>query len=206
MRYLLISILVTLFSGCKVATVKNYIETEVTTGEIHNPYFSNTAIDYVYKANIMIYGNTISGIFIVKKLAEKKHRMVFTSQFGSTFFDIEFVDNTYIIRTIAPELNKKMILNILLQDLSLLIKENDRSEGQYHNKNFNVLKSQSEKQSNYYFYNQSDVQLQKIVHTTRTKEKFEIHFKKISEDTIAEEVVISHNNIKLTIELNRLNK
>ncbi|RKN06210.1 hypothetical protein D7035_21060, partial [Aquimarina sp. AD1] len=90
MRYLLISILCISVFSCKVATVENFTESEVKSGDqVVNPYFSSETIDYVYKSDISVYGNEFSGILILKKIAPQKHRIVFTSQFGSTFFDIE---------------------------------------------------------------------------------------------------------------------
>ncbi|GAA3508328.1 hypothetical protein GCM10022393_19140 [Aquimarina addita] len=187
-----------------MATVKNFDTIALSSDTIHNPYFSNMDMDYVYKATIEIYGNRISGIFVVKKLGEKQHRIVCTSQFGSTFFNIEFIDGGHIIHSIAPELNKKMILDILLQDLSLLIKEEDTPEEGYTNDHFYVLKNQVEKRSNFYFYRKSDTLLQKIMHTSKVKEKFEIQFEAISEAKVAEKVTITHQGIKLAILLNRL--
>ncbi|RKN04684.1 hypothetical protein D7036_11945, partial [Aquimarina sp. BL5] len=162
MRYLLISILIISVFGCKVATVDNFTESEVKSNDVvQNAYFSNANIDYVYKADIAVYGNEFSGILILKKVTPKKHRIVFTSQFGSTFFDIEFEKNQYKINSIVEQLDRKIILNTLIRDFSLLIKERGTVEGKYYDDTYNVLKNVRDKRSNYYFYNQSDMRLQK---------------------------------------------
>jgi len=207
MRYLLISILIISVFGCKVATVENFTESEVKSNDVvQNPYFSNANIDYVYKADIAVYGNEFSGILILKKVTPKKHRIVFTSQFGSTFFDIEFEKNQYKINSIVKQLDRKIILNTLIRDFSLLIKERGTVEGKYYDDTYNVLKNVRDKRSNYYFYNQSDMRLHKIVHTTKRKEKFIILFNDVSKDLIAENIRIDHKNIKLNIDLNFLKK
>ncbi|MDH7446734.1 hypothetical protein [Aquimarina sp. 2201CG14-23] len=206
MRYLLISILLVV-SGCKVSTVKNFTESEdVLQDVVYNPYFANSEIDYVYKADIAIYGNEFSGILILKKIKAKKHRMVFTSQFGSTFFDIEFDNGTHKINSVIEQLNRKIILNTLIRDFSLLVKEEGIVAEKYFNDTFNVLKNIKDKRNNYYFYNQSDSKLNKIVNASKTKEKFIILFKDISEDQVANNIHIDHKNIKLKIELNFLKK
>ncbi|WP_298538825.1 hypothetical protein [uncultured Aquimarina sp.] len=207
MRYLLISILIVSVLGCKVTTVDDFTESKVETNDmVQNPYFSNPDIDYVYKADIKVYGNEFSGILILKKVALQKHRIVFTSQFGSTFFDIEFEKGQYRINSIVDQLNRKIILNTLIRDFALLIKEKGTVEEKYYDDAYNVLKNESDKRSNYYFYNQSDLRLYKIVHTTKSKEKFMIFFKDISKDLIARNISIDHKNIKLNIDLNFLKK
>ncbi|WP_299219028.1 hypothetical protein [uncultured Aquimarina sp.] len=207
MRYLLISILIVSVFGCKVATVDNFMESEVETNDmVKNPYFSNLDIDYVYKADIEVYGNEFSGILILKKITPYKHRIVFTSQFGSTFFDIEFEKDEYKINSIVDQLNRRIILNTLIRDFSLLIKEKGTVEEKYYDTTYNVLKNERDKRSNYYFYNQSNLRLHKIIHATKRKEKFMILFKDVSKDLIAKNIRIDHKNIKLNIELNFLKK
>jgi len=207
MRYLLISTLFFSMLGCKVATVDNYSESEVKAEDaVKNPYFANSAIDYVYKADIAVYGNEFSGILILKKTGIQKHRIVFTSQFGSTFFDLEFENGEHKVNSIVEQLNRKIILNTLVRDFSLLIREKGTVAESYYNDRYNVLENQKNKRSNYYFYNQSDLSLHKIVHATKRQEKFMIFFKDVSEDQVAKNIRIDHKNIKLNIELNLLKK
>ncbi|WP_108803129.1 hypothetical protein [Aquimarina sp. Aq107] len=207
MRYLLISILCISVFGCKVATVENFIESEVKSeDQVVNPYFSSTTIDYVYKSDISVYGNEFSGILILKKIAPQKHRIVFTSQFGSTFFDIEIDSESYKIHSIIEQLDRKIILNTLIKDFTLLVKEKDIAVERYYNDTYNVLKNEKGKYSNYYFYNLSDQKLDKIVNTTKRKEKVIILFNDIVEGHLAKNIYIDHKNIKLNIELNFLKK
>jgi len=207
MRYLFISILVVLFSGCKVATVENYIKSEVQQQElILNTYFSDAQVDYVYKADIAVYGNEFSGILILKKIAPEKHRMVFTSQFGSTFFDIELYKDSHKINTIVKQLDRKIILNTLIRDFSLLVAEKGIVTEKYYDDTYSVLKNKTKKRNNYYFYTQSDQRLNRIIHTTRRNEKFSILFNDVSMNNISKQVQINHNTIKLNIKLNLLKK
>ncbi len=207
MRYLLISMVCILFLGCKVTTVKNYSKSDITTTAVaKNLYFANSAIDYVYKTNVEVYGTNFSGILIIKKTALETHRMVFTSQFGSTFFDIELGKESYKINTIVKQLDRKIILNTLIRDFSLLVKEIAPVVEKYYNQEYEVLKNKQNTYSNYYFYEKKDVRLHKIVQTTRSKEKFDIIFNDITDDEIAKKITIDHKNIKLKIELNALRK
>ena len=72
-------------SSCASNVVKGYTPITLEKKSIEIPYFSNSEIDYVYKANISVYGNELTGIFIAKKINETTHRVVFTTEFGNTF-------------------------------------------------------------------------------------------------------------------------
>ncbi|WP_299901609.1 hypothetical protein [uncultured Aquimarina sp.] len=205
MRYLYISILLLSFYSCKVTTVKDYIESDVKESDtFENLYFASSSIDYVYKADIKVYGNEFSGILIIKKISEDKHRIVFTSQFGSTFFDIELENDSFKINSVVEQLNRKIILNTLIRDFSLVVDENGPVIGKYYNDSYNVLKNRNGKRSNYYFYRISDKRLDKIVQATKMKEKVIVSFNKVSNDQVAKNIKIDHKNIKLNIQLNFL--
>ena len=85
MPFLRISILLALvLSSCSTLNVvQEYTPIAVTKNTYDVPYFSSTDVDYVYKANIAVYGNELSGIFIAKKINETTHRVVFTTEFGN---------------------------------------------------------------------------------------------------------------------------
>ncbi len=206
MKYLFISsLLICLLSGCKLSLVNPNTKTAVTHQEIKNPYFSNPEFDYVYKTNIDLYTHSFSGILIVKKIGKTTHRLLFTSQFGNTLFDIEFYSNGYKVNSIIKELNRKIILNTLISDFSVLLRERFTNYESYSTNTSKVLKTEEDKRINYYFYNPSDSKLLKIKNTTLYKEKFEILFDKTKED-FAEEIAINHFTIKLKIKLNLLKK
>ena len=65
--FLLINFFLVLFlSSCASNVVKGYTPITLEKKIITVPYFSNSETDYVYKANISVYGNELSGIFIAK--------------------------------------------------------------------------------------------------------------------------------------------
>src|SRR5690554_3214811 len=57
------------------------------------PYFNTLEKEYLYNAKIDIFGNELSGILVVKKLAEGRKRLALLSEFGNTILDFEFVNN-----------------------------------------------------------------------------------------------------------------
>ncbi len=123
MRFLPISILFLLITSCSLQTTKNLIVKEVSHIEVDNPYFSNTYIDYIYKAKIDIYGRKFGGILIIKKIDENSHRLIFTTEFGNKLFDYLFENDTVINNFVIEELDKKFIVNTLQNDFKLLVSQ-----------------------------------------------------------------------------------
>jgi hypothetical protein len=76
-HFLIISLFLILVS-CATNNVAKDLKPVVLEKTVYSaPYFSNPEIDYVYKTNITVYGNELSGIFIAKKINATTHRVVF---------------------------------------------------------------------------------------------------------------------------------
>ena len=89
-------------TSCATYTLEKDLKLVTLEKSIYNaPYFSNSETDYVYKANITVYGNELSGIFIVKKINETTHRAVFTTEFGNKLLDFEVSDTNFKINFIV---------------------------------------------------------------------------------------------------------
>ncbi len=205
-RFLAISLLATVvLTSCSLKTTEGLRQVPFTKIEVENPYFSNAEIDYVYKAKIEVYGKNFGGILIIKKIAAESHRVVFTTEFGSKLFDFQFEDDTFTKNFVIEDLDKKFIINILKDDFKLLVNEKAKILEVYESENQRIYKTHNDERFNFYFINAGTGQLQKIVNTSKTKEKMEIDF--ISSDgKIADTIAIKHSNIKLTIDLEKFKK
>lgn len=205
-RFLAISLLsLVVLSSCSLKTTEGLRQVAFTKIEVENPYFSNPEIDYVYKAKIEVYGKNFGGILIVKKIGPDNHRIVFTTEFGSKLFDFEFKDDTFSKHYVVEDLDKKFIVNILKDDFKLLVNEKAKIIAVYESENQIIYKTQREDKFNFYFLEDKSEGLEKIINTSKTKEKVEIDF--ISSDgKTAETIAIKHNNIKLTIDLEKFKK
>jgi len=205
MRYLLISLLLLLVSSCALQTTKDLITTDISKEFVLNPYFSNPEKDYIYKAKIDVYGNKFGGIVIIKKLSDRKHRVVFTTEFGTKLFDFLYDGDSFTRNYVVDGLDKKMIINTLQKDFKLLISENNRTQNQYKSVKFNVYQIKDAKRYNFYFFNKKSKELEKIISTSKCKEKVAILFKN-TEDQSASNITINHSNIKLIITLKKFKK
>ncbi|SHG49998.1 hypothetical protein [Flavobacterium defluvii] len=183
------------------SVTKNYTPKKLDKTSYTVPYFSDSKTDYVYKTNISVYGNELSGIFIAKKINDTTHRIVFTTEFGNKLMDFEISENDFKVNSIVSELDRKILINTLKEDFRLLLKKEYLIQKQFENESSDIYKSADGKRDNYIFTSKKDQKLEKIIHASKTKEKFTLFFN--SENNIfAEKIQIIHQNIKLKIELN----
>jgi hypothetical protein len=194
-------LIVTSCSSLNVVKGYNSVALEKNTFDV--PYFSNSELDYVYKANITIYGNELSGIFIAKKINDSTHRVVFTTEFGNKLLDFEISETDFKVNSIVEELDRKILINTLKTDFRLLLKNSYMIKQQYDNQENKICLVEDDKTNNYLFISKSDNKLNKIVNASKRKERINLFF--TSENNIfATKIVIQHYNIKLRIELNYL--
>ncbi|WP_264552813.1 hypothetical protein [Flavobacterium sp. N2038] len=200
-QFLLINcfLAIVLFS-CGSVT-KNYTPKKLDKTAIEVPYFSDSKTDYVYKTNVTVYGHEMSGIFIAKKVNDTTHRVVFTTEFGNKLLDFEISEKTFKVNSIVSELDRKILINTLTEDFRILLKKDYQIQEQFENENYNIYKSADNYRDNYLFFSKKDQKLEKVVRSSKTKEKITFTFT-LENDTFAKKVVILHQNIKLKIELN----
>ena len=203
MRFLINSGLFLLFISCKTYEIPNVAKIENGKRIIQNFYFSDSEKDYVYKANIEVYGKQLGGIFVAKKINDTLHRAVLTTDFGNTLLDFEVSENSFKVNYCIEELNKKIVLNTLKKDFRLVFREKYSAEEVFENQIHTIYKTKDGNRFNYLFENKSDIRLTKLTHTTKSKEKVLIQFEG-KNTTFAEKIIIEHKNIKLKIELNQI--
>jgi len=200
------SILVLVLSSCVTNTVvKDYATVPLEKTFFEVPYFSDPAFDYVYKANITVYGKELTGIFIAKKINDTTHRVVFTTEFGNKLLDFEISETDFKVNSIVDELNRKMLINTLVSDFRLLLRSHYVIKKQLDNNENTVYLTEQGKMFNYLFISKSANTLSKIVHSSKRKEKINLFFS--SENNIfATKIIIQHITMPLKIELNYFNE
>jgi hypothetical protein len=176
--YLIISgFLVLILSSCSsLNVVKGYNQVALEKTAFEVPYFSNPEMDYVYKANITIYGNELSGIFIAKRINDTTHRLVFTTEFGNKLLDFEISETDFKVNSIVAELNRKIVVNTLKTDFRLLLRRNYPIKQQYENPESKVFLTEDAKTNNYLFISKADNKLNKIVNASKRKERINFFF------------------------------
>lgn len=201
MRFLLISLLGIFCIQCKsVVPKERYVPVAVVQKEPVNSYFIDADFDYVYKINIEVYNNEMSGLLIVKRIGHDTHRVVCTSQFGTTFFDFELSPKANKVHTVIDAMDKKFIINTLLRDFTTLIQSQAEIKKAYKNGSDKVLKTTVRSQKNFYFYTGDQEQLSRIVRSGVFGKQITITFNAIV-DNKATAIKMKHHDIALAMDL-----
>ncbi|RAR71535.1 hypothetical protein [Flavobacterium aciduliphilum] len=203
-RFLVTSLLLIVLVSCKSYQIEGANKVASAITNFQNLYFSNPETDYVYKAHIEVYGNDLSGVFVVKKINDSIHRVVLTTDFGNKLLDFEVSETDFKINYVVENLNKKIVINTLKKDFVLLLKANHKVDEVFENGTSIIFKSNEGNRTNFFYENSDDNQYVKLVHTIHAKEKVTFSFLP-KNTTFAESIIIQHHNIKLKIELTQIN-
>ena len=202
-RFLVTSLLLVVLISCKSYQIEGATKVASTTTNFQNLYFSNPETDYVYKAHIEVYGNDLSGIFVVKKVNDSVHRVVLTTDFGNKLLDFELSEKDFKVNYIVDDLNKKIVINTLKKDFVLLLKSNHKVDEEFENEESVISKSVDGNRINYLYKSKKDNSFSKLVNASKSNEKVTFSFLP-KNTTFAESILIQHYNIKLKIELNQI--
>jgi len=202
---LLISSLSLLLVSCKSYVPENAVLTGNNIEVIENNYFSDPSKDYIYRAKIEAYGNEFGGIFILKKIGDELHRIVLTTDFGFKMLDVEVSQTTFKVNFIAEQLDRKIILKTLEEDFKLLLKPRFEVYETYETNRSLIFKAKNGNRNHFIFKNKVTNQLEKILQTSRTKEKVSFRFEG-KNNTFADSITVDHKDLDLNIYLTQYQK
>ncbi|MCI3937325.1 hypothetical protein MQX03_08940 [Chryseobacterium aahli] len=202
-RFLLLSFLYSslflLLISCKTYQLKDVKPVSNTEKPVENLYFSSKE-DYVYKCQMDIYKNHISGILIIKKISDTTHRVVMTSDFGNKMIDFEISESDFKLNYVLADLDKKMVINFLKNDFQELLRQKYPVAESFENENFSIFRSELDKKKYYLSFNKENSLLTNIVYTKNNKEKINFSFE-AKKPTFAEMINLEHKDFKINIKL-----
>src|SRR5690554_4541756 len=138
--FLIISLFVFSISSCKhyrVEGAKITSDKELFTV----PYFNTSQKEYLYHADIDVFGNELSGILVVKKLQDDRKRLALLSEFGNTLLDFEFVNDEVNVIYIMDDLDRKIIVSKLKKYFQLLVHSEYKIKKQFETENGRTIVS-----------------------------------------------------------------
>ena len=209
MRQFLTQILVcSIFSlsliSCKIYQPENLTKVSNSKIEVENLYFSSGE-DYIYKCQMEVYGNDISGIVIIKKLSNNAHRVVMTTDFGNKMVDFEISQSDFKLNYVLPDLDKKMVINFLKNDFRILLKNRYPVLETFENTDSRVFTSKDDKKLTYLFFDKNSDLLKNMVIAENNKEKINISFD-AKKHIFADNIDIQHKDFKIKIKLTQISK
>jgi hypothetical protein len=204
MRNLLLSSLL-LLTGCTSV----YMNLQTTTGNVKDvqkfrPKFSVA----LYRTQVDVIGNHLSGVLLIKEMPDSSTRMVFSNEIGLKFFDFEFLPRVgFKVHSIIKQMNKKPVIKTLRKDFELVLMRS---------LNFSTAYLRGDESSLYYIFPQqkgfytyvTDIKGAKLVRMERSSKRKPV-VQVIAKDYIngiPDTIGISHRNFNFTIGLKRIER
>ena len=166
---------------------------------VENLYFSSPE-DYVYKCQMDIYNNHVSGILIIKKINETTHRVALTSDFGNKLIDFEISGQDFKLNYVLPDLDKKIVINFLKNDFRQLLKKQYPVSESFENEKARIYLSKEDRKNYYLFFDKENNLLQQIVYTKNNREKIDFTFE-AKKHIFADSLHLMHKDFKININL-----
>lgn len=116
-------ILALLAAGCATVNKKDLTsagDRHISPAETGSP-FSGSFEKRLFKTTFDIRDHHMTGYTLVKKTSDTSIRVVFTSEIGMTWYDLEFFPGRMVRHTVFGPLDRKVVLNILEQDLRAIL-------------------------------------------------------------------------------------
>ncbi len=209
-NFLFISILLLLCS-CRTIRHSNLQKVEEQKIEVAqlNSCFKNNFTKVLFKSEINIYKNHISGLTLIKLMPDNSYRINFITELGLKIFDFEIKGENFKVIYCIEKMNKKKLIQILKEDFTLLLLENKLNNKTmlYKNKNNseNVFRFHVNNNYKYYYVDNESARLNKIENCSFFSRKVSIDFSDFK-NNFPNKIDILHYNIKLNIRLNKIDK
>lgn len=196
---LLYSLILVLAVSCKSYQLTDAKPAATTEKTVENLYFSSSE-DYVYKCQMDIYKNHVSGILIIKKISETTHRVALTSDFGNKLIDFEVSENDFRLNYVLPDLDKKIVINFLKNDFQQLLKKQYPVSESFENEHSKIYLSKIDNKGYYLFFSKENNLLKQIIYTKNGKEKIDFTFD-AKKHIFADSLNLQHKDFKINIKL-----
>jgi hypothetical protein len=202
--------LLLLLSSCSFSLFDNYQQAPENANVIAQSWFAADTGHFLFSTKIDILKNHFSGLMVVKPVNKDHYRVIFLTEVGLKIFDMEFFpDKEFMVHYMIEAMNRKPVVKTLGNDMSLILM--NRLSGikpvYLHKKGYSdrVFKYKNQGRKNYYFTKDSlnNPYLAKQTAGITHKVKADFFGTPI---TGIDSVRISHDNIRLSIELYRIHE
>jgi hypothetical protein len=202
-HFLLLSSFLLVLFACS----PSYRQMQLATGNINKlcqfkPVFKVA----LYKTEVDVTGNHLSGLLLIKRMPDSSLRMVFSNEIGFKFFDFEFKPNgDFKVYSIIKKMNRKAVLKTLKKDFQLILMENiDSASLSVRKKDGNLYYIVPQKKGyNYYITDSTGSELVCMQRASASKTVVEAIMKNYI-NGVPDTIGILHKTFDFTIGLKRI--
>jgi hypothetical protein len=172
-------------------------------------FFDSTFEKALYKGSLDISKHHLTGLFFLKRISENDVRIVFSNEVGMTFFDLEIRNDSLVVHSCFPSLNRRSLLKLLKNDFRLLLIPDKavRRTNCRMSKDSTLLncKVKSDRGSFHYFLDKNSGKLQRLKSSNSIMGKTEITVNGLTPSQ-PKEILISNPTIGLHIRMKLLSR
>ena len=205
---ILISILL-LFVSCRAikhCNLKKVEEQQTDIAQLHS-CFKNNFTKVLFKSTIDIYNNHLGGLILIKLMPDSSYRVNFITELGLKIFDFEIKGEQFKVVYCLEKMNKKKLIQVLKDDFTLLLLENKLKDKAILFKNKdnveNIFRFHHKNSYNYYYVEKNSLTLNKIENWGCLSRNVTMCFSDFK-NNFPTKISISHQHIKLNIQLNQI--
>ncbi|MEO7522816.1 MAG: hypothetical protein ABIT58_01905 [Ferruginibacter sp.] len=206
MRYFLLSSSLFVLLGCSSA----YKGIQKTTGDINAiQKFKPAFTVALYKTEVNVMGNYLSGLLLIKKMPDTSTRILFSNEMGFKFFDFEFSrDGNFKVYYILKKMDRKAVVKTLRKDFELVLMQNLDTSRAYIGKDSSGLRYYvfpQIKGFNYYITDSTGNEFIKMERASKRKSVMTAISKNYL-DGLPDTIGITHHNFDFTIGLKKIKR
>jgi DNA-dependent RNA polymerase auxiliary subunit epsilon len=169
--------------------------------------FKNNFTKALFKSEITVYKNNLSGLTLIKLMPDNSYRINFITELGLKIFDFEIKGENFKVIYCIEKINKKMLIQILKEDFTLLLLENKLNSTavlyQNNKSTEKVYRFHQKNRFDYYHIDSTAAALIKIENSGYFSRRVAISFSEFK-NNFPTTINIKHYNIKLNILLNKI--
>ena len=206
MRFFLLSSCLLILLGCSSA----YKNLERITGDVNaiNKFRPSVSVA-LYKAEINVIGNYLSGLLLIKKMPDSSTRMLFSNEMGFKFFDFEFTaDGGFKVLYILKKMDRKAVVKTLRKDFELVLMQNKLTSNAYICKDSSGLKYYvfpQPKGFNYYITDSTGNELIRMERSSKRKAVVTVITRNYT-NGLPDTIGITHHKFDFTIGLKKIDR
>lgn len=184
------------FSLNSCSTYTRNFQVQENSISTYTPAYLEDFQEASFKVSIEAFGNQFGGIMVAKRLGFNHFRFAMINEFGGKLLDFELINQKLELNYAIEQLNRKMLLNLLEKDFSMIFSENNPILKTFVSNGNTILAGQ-----NSIYYQLKEDTLNEI-HFAKNKLKTRIEI--ISSEEILPNFDIQHENMPIKIFLHLL--
>ncbi len=161
----------------------------------------------LYKTEVNVMGNYLSGLLLIKKMPDSSTRMLFSNEMGFKFFDFEFSGNgDFKVHYIIKQMNRKAVVKTLRKDFELILMqhpENGAAKLKASSEGLRYYIYPQSKGFNYYITDSTISNLLCMKRASKSKEIVTV-IARDYKDGLPDTIGIEHHNFNFSIALKKI--